>query len=440
VTPNQRIFCHAPWYELQIYWDGSLGFCCQEDHKIYPLDQSSIYNVSRMSIREWFDSEPMRQARMSMFGHSENSICRKCYNEEAHGSTSRRHKCNQKSVIFTRTAFHDSYQQSPGHGKFEYSRSHNGAYDGMPIDLHIDLGNYCNLACKMCRPQASSVIASQYVKWGIPGAADYVGTDWTRDLVVWQRVLAELASIKNLKNVHFMGGETLITRKFEEFVDYMLSQGRLDLCFSFVTNATTFNQSLLDKLQRFQRVGVEVSCETLDQRNSYQRQGTDQQTVQENIQRYMAYCNGTDRTLTIRSAISALTIGSYHGLLEFCFRNKILIKSLIVTRPHYLDVRILPRAIRDDYLRLFQDLKQSLGLGEIDTHLDYNESDPNQNAAVIKNQIDLCESLLTATSPDHSEKLLEEMVSWCRRWDEIYGYDAMTIYPEFREIFSRHGY
>jgi MoaA/NifB/PqqE/SkfB family radical SAM enzyme len=352
--PNPKIFCNSPWFELHIYWDGSLGFCCHESHKIYPDELQSTYNVRNLSIKDWYNSEPMRQIRKSMFGDQAISICARCYHEEKHSSTSRRHRSNQKSVIFTRSAFEDSFRQSPNLDKFEYSQINHGDYDGMPIDVHIDLGNYCNLCCKMCRPQASSLIASQYVKWGLPDAGQYVGTDWTRDSVVWDRVLRELSSIANLKNVHFMGGETLITKRFEEFVDHMIDQGRTDICFSFVTNGTTFNEKLLTKLKQFQRVGIEVSIEALDARNSYQRQGTDQAVVMRNLQKYLDHCAGTCVTVTVRPAISALTIGSYHELLEFCFHNRIIVKSLLVTRPPHLDARILPDQIRQQYSHYYQ--------------------------------------------------------------------------------------
>ena len=236
---DKNIFCNTPWYELQIYWDGSLGICCQEDHKLYP-DSDTQYNIATMSIANWFNSEPARKFRLAVAGNTPVSACRRCYTEETYSGTSRRHRSNQKSVIFTRTAFNESYQQSPGYDRFESSLATQGFDPGMPIDLHIDLGNYCNLTCKMCNPQASSSIAAQYVKWGINDANQYIGSDWTRDEEVWQRTLAELAGIKKLHNVHFMGGETLITRRFEDFVDYMIEHGRTDLHFSFVTNGTTF--------------------------------------------------------------------------------------------------------------------------------------------------------------------------------------------------------
>ena len=437
--PDKNIFCNAPWYELQIYWDGSLGFCCQESHRLYPNELGNYYNVSNMTISEWFDSEPMRRARLSMFGSSPNSICQRCYHEQEFNGTSRRHKCNQKSVIFTKTNFAKSYNQSPGYQKFESSRTGQGEYLGMPIDLHIDLGNYCNLACKMCGPKASSTIAAQEVKWGNLSVKQYVGTDWTRDNAVWNRVLDELASIDNLNNVHFMGGETLITKRFEDFVDYMIEHRRTDLNFSFVTNGTTFNKSLLDKLKRFNRVGIEVSIETVTEHNSYQRQGTDNSLVLKNIQKYLTHCNGTNITLTARPAISALTIGSYHSLLRYCLEHKIMVKSLWVTHPTFLNPQILPKSVRNQYVDNYKNLIQEYNL-KGDHSVDYNESDPNQLPRIILSQIDQCLIMLQQDQLPNSDQHLKDMVVWCRKWDNLYGYNARDLYPELTEILDQYGY
>jgi uncharacterized Fe-S cluster-containing radical SAM superfamily protein len=436
---NKNIFCNAPWYELQIYWDGSLGFCCQEDHQLYPDNQKQQYNIARMSIQEWVDSEPMRRARQMMFEDTRNSVCRRCYNEESVGESSRRHRCNQKSVIFTKTNFKESYKQSPGYNIFESSRA-TGAYSGLPIDLHIDLGNYCNLSCKMCRPQASSSIAVQYVKWGVPGSQEFVGSDWTKNEEVWQRVLGEIAGIPDLTNIHFMGGETLITPRFENFVDYMIEQGRTDLCFSFVTNGTSFNERLLNKLKKFRRVGIEVSIETVTEHNAYQRQGTDTQQVLANIQRYLTHCNGSSITLTARPAISLLTIGNYHTLLRYCYEHQLIVKALLVSTPKFLDVKVLPDAVRHSYTKHYKQLMEDLNLTLVDAGVDYNESDPNQINRIIKNQIDQCVNLLAAPRADNADLLLDELVPFCRRWDDVHGYNAVELYPELAQEFLDRGY
>lgn len=438
--PNKNIFCNSPWYELQIYWDGSLGFCCQEAHKPYPDQLSQKYNVQSMSIEEWYNSEPMKQARLLMFKNQKNTICSRCYNEEEFSPTSKRHRNNQKSVIFTKTAFDESYLQSPGYEKFNYSKNSAGDYNELPIDLHIDLGNYCNLTCKMCRPAISSSIAYQHVKWGITDAAQYIGTDWTKDQSTWDRVVNEIANIPKLQNIHFMGGETLITKRFEDFVDVMLSRGRTDLHFSFVTNGTVFNESLLNKLKKFKRVGIEVSIECLTDHNTYQRQGTDTKLVLSNIEKYLKQCNGSSVTLTVRPAISLLTVGYYPTLIEYCFEKKLLIKGLIVTQPDYFDCRILPDHVKKLYVDKYHRLIQKYNLDAVDCESDYNESDPNQISKVIKNQIVQCINLLNTPRPLDSDNLITEMVIYCRKWDDVHGYNALKLYPELATEFEKNGY
>ena len=440
MTPNKDIFCNAPWYELQIYWDGSLGFCCQENHQLYPNNMKQHYNVANMSIKDWYNSDPMKTARLMMFNDTRNSVCFRCYNEEDHSDSSRRQRCNQKSVIFTRTNFKESYEQSPGFDKFEKARTTNGSYANLPIDLHIDLGNYCNLTCKMCNPQASSGIASQLVKWGVQEAEQYIGSDWTRNDTVWQRVLTELAAIPTLNNVHFMGGETLITRRFEEFIDYMIECKRFDLNFSFVTNGTIFNESLLNKLKKFQRVGIEVSIETVTNHNAYQRQGTDTQQVLANIQRYLTHCNGTSITLTVRPAISALTIGHYASLLHYCIEHQIIVKALLVSKPVFLNPCILPDTVREGYRQSYKDIITNYHLDQVDHTVDYNESDLNQLDRIIKNQVVQCLNLLDAPRLPNSDALLTEMVAWCRKWDDVHGYNALELYPELKDEFIARGY
>ena len=438
--PSSNVFCNTPWYELHIYWDGSLGICCQESHKLYSPGHESHYNVKHMTLAEWFNSLPVREFRKSMFERQAPSACSRCHHEEALSGSSRRHRSNQKSVIFTKQNFGDSYQQSPGFDKFEASKQNAGFHNDMPIDLHIDLGNFCNLTCKMCNPQASSSIAVQHVKWGIVEDRKYVGSDWTQDQDTWQRVLEELAGIPRLHNIHFMGGETLLTRRFEQFVDFMLEQGRTDLNFSFVTNGTTFNTDLLNKLKRFNRVGIEVSIETLTEHNAYQRQGTKTSEVLKNIQRYQDFCNNTSITVSIRPAVSALTIGSYWTLLEYCMTQRLLVKSLQVTSPGYYNITVLPDAVKQQYLAKYQSLLQKYNEDIEHIQRDFNESDPNQAHLTVLREIVACIQALKAPAPADQDQMQQQMVEYCRRWDRVHGFDARQLYPEWKSMLDQYDY
>jgi sulfatase maturation enzyme AslB (radical SAM superfamily) len=287
----------------------------------------------------------------------------------------------------------------------------------------------------MCWSGASSRIATQYVRWGYQDHRQYLGVDWTKDPVVWNRFLNELLDIPKLKNIHFMGGETLLTSRFEEFVDFMIAHERFDICLSFVTNGTTFNESLINKLKRFARVGLELSIETVTEHNTYVRQGTDTKLVLANIQKYQQYCNRSSITLTIRPAISALTVGYYHTLLNYCLEHQLIIKSLLVTTPAYLDIKVLPESVKSQYKDRYQKILEQVS--EVDINVDYNESDPNNYRQSIKVQVLQVLDMLNQPS---DQNLLKELVEICRRWDNEFGYDAIELYPELAEVFVQYGY
>ena len=353
--PNKKIFCNTPWYELHIYWDGGLGICCQEYHRLYNTEQKEKYNISNMSIAEWFNSEPVKKMRTDIWSDKKLSLCNRCMQDEAVSVTSRRHKSNQKSVIFTKSAFEDSIKQSPHYDNFLYSKNNLGETQTLPMDLHVDLGNFCNLACKMCNSQASSKIAAQHVKWGREEDKKYVGSDWTQNNEVWNRFLQELLKMK-IQNIHFMGGETMLTKRFHDFLNFMIEHKRFDLNFSFVTNGTTFDVELIKKLKLFQRVGIEVSIETITEHNGYIRQGTDTKEVLANIEKYREHCDNEKISVTIRPAPSALTIGYYNTLIEYCLEQKLTIKSNPVYKPTFLNISVLPIDTKKEYLKKYYDL------------------------------------------------------------------------------------
>ena len=427
---NAGVFCNTPWYEMHIYWDGSLGICCQEDHKLYT---GRDYNIATMTIAEWFNSAPVRDFRQRILKDTRLSECQRCYTEEDSKGVSRRHRTNQKSVIFTQ-AFQHSFEQSPGRKHFDDS----GFTATQPIDIHIDLGNFCNLACKMCDARASSRIAVQEVKWGIQSSQQFVGSDWTRDTTVWNSFKQQLLNIPRLNNIHFMGGETLLTDRFEDLVDTLIQHRRFETCLSFVTNGTVFRPELIAKLAKFRRVGIEVSIETVDDHNAYQRQGTDTAQVLHNIDRYLEVCNGTNVTVSLRPAISALTIGYFGGLLMYALNQELTVKSLQVNTPRFLDAAILPIEARRQYAVQYQDILKHLDTVELVN--DYNASDPNNYQLVIKQQAHMCINMLSQPEPQDVDQLRVQFVDHCKKWDKIYGFDARQLYPELVTVWDQYGY
>jgi hypothetical protein len=213
----------------------------------------------------------------------------------------------------------------------------------------------------------------------------------------------------------------------------MIEHGRNDVCFSFVTNGTVYRSELLQKLLQFKRVGIEVSIETVDRHNSYQRQGTDTDLVLKHLAQYKEFANGTNITVSLRSAVSALTIGYYPGLLDYALEQGFLVKSLLVNEPQYLDAVILPDEIKLQYLKLYEKF-------DAIADVDYNASDPGQLKNNIAQQVNMVTNILKRDRPIRADELLADMVAHCRRWDTVYGYDARMLYPELVAVWDKHGY
>lgn len=374
-----------------------------------------------------------------MLGHTRLPECVQCYAEEDNGGIGRRVRSNAKSVIFTRRAFDRSYQQSPGHRHFLFSEQNQGRTDTLPIDLHVDLGNHCNLACKMCHARASSTIASQTVKWGVESNRRYLGNDWTRDEKVWNHFLNQLLDIPELRNIHVMGGETLLTRRFEDMVDFFIAHNRTDICFSFVTNGTVYPHDLMTKLAKFTRVGIEVSIETMTEHNQYVRQGTNNDLVLRNLDQFRSIDNGNSITVTLRPAPSILTVGNYHTLLDYALRNGMIIKSTLCRYPNFMQVEHLPPAVKDFYLARIEQWASTIDWDDHDRS-DFNTSDPNNYMAVVRQELQMAQSLLSRDQPENSETQLASLVRHCEQWDRVYKLDARQMYPELEPILARHAY
>jgi sulfatase maturation enzyme AslB (radical SAM superfamily) len=437
--PNKDIFCNAPWTNLHIYYDGSYGMCCAERHKAYELKDASLYNIKKLNPTEWYNSKPMQDIRIAIHQENKLSACDGCYIEESYGAESKRVKENYKSVIFTEQAFDRSYNQNPLVGIFEDSKK-DGVTSVSPIDWHVDLGNECNLACKMCDPEASSKIALAYRRWNML-ADNKIFANWTNDDDAWANFLEAVKQTPNLNRLHFMGGEPLLNKRLEPLLDYFITLGmNRTLSLSFVTNGTIYRQSLVDKLLQFAECDIEVSLESFDKTNDYIRQGSKVSDTVANIEKLKAQANKNFR-LIMRSVPQLLNANSYHNYIEWCWQNRIPIVSLPLKRPLYLRTSILPKSIRnkllENYLPLHDKLQQAV-------KKQFNSLASNRDVSRIESTLFReCSSMiiqLQQQEPADVEIQRKELIIWLKRWDILYNLNALDYYPEYKEFFLEYGY
>ena len=418
---NKDVFCNVPWTNTHVYWDGSFGVCCSEQSRFV----SSSYNLKTHTMSEWHNSPEMVTVRRSFLTDQKKSPCSSCYNEERLGQQSRRIKENYKSVIFTQQSFERSYRQSPWYNRFENPEQH-----VEPIDWHIDFGNECNLACKMCNANASSKIAAHT-------GADKVKVSWTTNQDAWQNFLKSIDSTP-VKRIHVMGGEPMLMKRYHEFVDYLVSKSRFEISLSFVTNGTIVNQELINKLKLFANVDIEISIESLYANNDYIRQGCKIEKILENIKLIMS-SQDDKLQLVLRTAPQLLSVVNYHKLIEYAFDNNIVIESILLTRPECLAIKVLPLSLREQLVKPYQDLQK-----RIEDSIDFKQVINGRSVGNVKEKLLLETETIIASlnepEPDNLQELHTKLREHLMFWDKIYKFDAKTYLPEYTDFLNEIGY
>jgi sulfatase maturation enzyme AslB (radical SAM superfamily) len=428
---NKDIFCAVPWHNSHLYWDGTYGACCSEKSK--PCGDEK--NLSDTTLEEWHNSEPMRNFRLRILGNERLPECKGCYSEENHGHESRRIRENFKVAIFTKQAFEKSFKQSPWYKKFEESAT-TGRVDKLPIDLHIDFGNECNLACKMCFPAASSRIAQQYTKWNI--LIDKK-PNWTSSDLLYQKFLKNIKSIPNLHRIHIMGGEPLINKRFHDFVDWLVANQYNNLSLSFVSNGTHIDKKLIEKLKFFKSVDIEISLESIHDNNHYIRQGSETKKVLDNLN-YLLEHRSSTFNIVLRSVPQLLNVNNYYEYILFAYKNNLSIQSIPLTNPEYLAIKVLPITLRHELIVKYQQVKEiileksskieTISIGRDTSRLEYQ----------LSQECNTIIELLKQPEPVEVDKLREELIVWLTRWDKLFKLNAIKFYPEYQYFLQAYGY
>jgi MoaA/NifB/PqqE/SkfB family radical SAM enzyme len=420
---DKKVFCNSPWTNLHVYWDGTYGVCCSETGR-----SNDQYNLKTHDIKEWYDSSCMDQIRSAFLSDVPMPICSDCYRSEAIGHESRRIKENFKTLIFTEDNFDLSYKQSPWLDRFE-----NRQPVDIPVDWHLDMGNECNLACKMCHAGASSRIAAIMKRHGKHHGV--VKNSWADDARAWKNIRTALHTGK-VRRIHVMGGEPTIIKAYIDLLDYQIQNKMFYISQSFVTNGTKLNTDLMDKLQLFDDVDIEISLETLDRSNDYIRQGSNINEILKTIEKVKSYGKFD---LVLRTVPQLLSIDRYHKVIEYAWHNKLVIESIPLSMPEYYAIVVLPKDIRarisDNYHPIKDMLQQNNTIKQL--HTGRNSGTLAQK---LLREVDAMQYMLDLPEPDDVQELRDRFVESITFWDKEFGLNFADYYPDWSQMVIDWGY
>ena len=407
--PNSKIFCSVPWFEVHVNADGTYHTCGAQrspGRMPFPPGWTQTHNVFNMQISEWVNSEYQRQVRLDKLSGVTEPRCAMCYNDEVSGSSSKRINENHKSQI-TADQFELTFVNSPDHARFDYSLHNQGQTDVVrPVSYHLSLGNECNYACKMCGPWASSQLAVEGLKNGTYSGPARL--NWTTDNAAWTHITDYICATENLQFVHLIGGEPYMNPRFEALIDLLLEAGRTDIYLGFTTNGSMVNAALIKKLNAFRHVDIGVSIECMGALNDAIRKGTKTQGVLDNIDTYLKYRKESHVYVTVRPVPSALSVHTLYELYEWCVGRGVDVMTNILTWPEHLQIRQLPKPIKDRLLDKYSQWKYSEPMPGVG-----NPRDPNRFREHIDSEIRAVIHLLQQENdPATTQKLYNMIEQW----------------------------
>lgn len=308
-----KTLCILPWisFDRAVYH--------KNDFRIAPCCQFKYHKDNPLSFDEYINSNELSKTRQQMINGEWPSGCLSCKKLEDSKKLSLR-----QSVNSSRLTQYQHFIDNQFHLK----------------QVKLNLGNQCNLSCRMCLPEWSTGVKKTYEK---------INFDISN--VLHYDVLAD-EIIKNNRNIEYidvLGGEPFYNKKFLNLLEYLIKDNRTEITLFITTNATVLNKNIIDKLRMFKKVIISVSIDAINELYNYIRVGADFNSVEKNI-----HLLASNFDTVIASTVSALNITRLHEVDQWATKNQIhQIQKTVVENPYQLNPEIVPfemkKHIHKDY-------------------------------------------------------------------------------------------
>ena len=270
--PHDR-FCVLPWVSLEASPIGTVRPCCLADDEIVD-NAGEKFHLATADFGDIQNSNHMKKLRQDFLAGAQPQTCRKCWNEERAGRTSKRmHTLNRlKHVI----------------GDEPWTQ------DAKPLmSLDLKLGNICNLKCRICGSWSSSQFATEELndmhpdddkKKTFPYQMLRAGA-WPRENTQFWNEIDNV--LNDIRYIEFTGGEPFMIREHFAMLQGIVDRGiahQVEIHYN--TNGTQYPVEAIEIWRHFKTVEIAFSIDDLGPRFEYQRSNAVWSDVEQNIQRF----------------------------------------------------------------------------------------------------------------------------------------------------------
>lgn len=285
-------FCVNMWNHLYIDTQLNILPCCIADR------DRSLGNLATQTVEEIVNGKASNNIRLNMLQGKRCNECSSCYEIEDSGLTSRRQRENKRfeSVI-------DNLKSQ--------TNSDGSLVKFKPTYFDIRLNNICNLKCRTCSGEFSSMLAQEEKKL-------------FNNVVNFQRIPTTESRAKVLNSIidyfdqaetiYFAGGEPLILNEHYEILDFLIKQNKTDIQIFYNTNFTnlTFkDKNIVDYWKKFSNITLGASLDGHGKIFEYIRHGAKWDKIENNLLAVQTKCPHVN--ITVSSTVSLL---SFESIME----------------------------------------------------------------------------------------------------------------------------
>lgn len=295
-----KTFCVLPWVSLETSPIGTVRPCCLAEDEITD-DDGNKFSLLRTDLNDVHTSTYMQNLRQEFLNGEKPQTCRKCWNEERSGRTSKRmHTLNRLEHIVTDTEW---------------------TADAKPlVFIDFKLGNICNLKCRICGSWSSSTFATEEVRFEGKDSIHYQmlkdGAWPRRNQKFWTEIDKLMEQVRYLE---FTGGEPFMIQEHFQLLERMVEKGIAhNVEIHYNTNGTQFPENAEEIWRHFKLVEIAFSIDDVGPRFEYQRANALWDEVNANIDRFEAMRErNTNIQLQVCSTVNVFNVMYLEGLANW---------------------------------------------------------------------------------------------------------------------------
>ena len=293
-------FCVLPWVSLETSPIGTTRPCCLAEDEITDEDGNK-YSLMTTDLNVVHNSEYMQKLRQEFVDGKKPETCRKCWNEECSGRTSKRmHTLNRLEHIVTDTEW---------------------TADAKPlVFIDFKLGNICNLKCRICGSWSSSTFATEEVKFEGKDSFHYQmlkdGAWPRRNQKFWTDIDKLMHQVKYLE---FTGGEPFMIQEHFDLLQRMVDNGIAhNVEIHYNTNGSKFPEHAEKIWKHFKLIEIAFSIDDVNERFEYQRANAIWAEVNTNMDRFEDMRDrNTNIQLQVCSTVNVFNVMYLEGLANW---------------------------------------------------------------------------------------------------------------------------